>query len=264
MKRRFITVLAIGLIASVTGGSLRAADWGDLTGQFIYEGKSPAPEAIVPTKDPAVCGKGKLIDESLLVGAKGEIKNVIVHVYLASGDATPPIHADYAKTAKDDVVLDNNQCTFVPHVSLLRTSQTLVLKDSDGIGHNTKIDFFSNSPINPILPAKTELKLTGKITAAERLPATVSCSIHPWMSARLVVQDHPYMAVSGDDGKFTIKNLPAGKWTFQFYHEKAGYVQDVTVGGKKESWKRGRVELTIKKGANDLGQIVIPASAFAK
>ena len=60
----------------------------------------------------------------------------------------------------------------------------------------------------------------------------VNCNIHPWMQAHILIQDHPYMAVSGEDGTFEIKNLPAGKQNFLFWHE-SGYVRNAKVGPGK-------------------------------
>ena len=36
----------------------------------------------------------------------------------------------------------------------------------------------------------------------------VKCDVHPWMSAYVGVFSHPFFAVTGDDGKFTIAGLP--------------------------------------------------------
>ena len=59
--------------------------------------------------------------------------------------------------------------------------------------------------------------------------------------------DHPYMAASGDDGTFEIKNMPAGKHEFQFWHETAGYLKNVKLkGGATDA--RGRAKLTIPAG----------------
>jgi hypothetical protein len=97
----------------------------------------------------------------------------------------------------------------------------------------------------------------------EMHPVNCNCNIHPWMKGYLIVQDHPYVAVSGKDGTFAIKSLPAGKWTFRAWHEESGYVQEVSLGGKTEEWKQGKFEQTIKNAAvTDLGQIVISPEQF--
>ena len=48
------------------------------------------------------------------------------------------------------------------------------------------------------------------------------CDVHPWMFAWVSVFDSPYFAVSGKDGKFTIKNVPPGKYTLEAVHRKLG------------------------------------------
>ena len=47
---------------------------------------------------------------------------------------------------------------------------------------------------------------------ADRFPITVSCTIHPWMRAWIRVFDHPYYAVTDDNGHFEIKDAPAGEY----------------------------------------------------
>ena len=51
------------------------------------------------------------------------------------------------------------------------------------------------------------------------------------MLSWLVLRDDPYVGVSDKDGKFTIKNLPVGTWTFVAWQSKSGFVKDVNVGG---------------------------------
>ena len=60
-----------------------------------------------------------------------------------------------------------------------------------------------------------------------------------------------------------IKNLPAGEFEFQFWQEKAGYVQQVSRDGTNIEWVRGRVKIKIEDGkTTDLGEIVIGADKF--
>jgi hypothetical protein len=160
------------------------------------------------------------------------------------------------------VLLDNSKCRFDPHVLLLRTTQTLVIGNSDKVGHNCKVDTFANTPINYTIPAGGDYE--HRFPLPERLPARVSCSIHPWMSGWLLIKDHPYMAKSDADGKLVIKHLPVGVWTIQFWHEKAGYIGKVTRDGETKEWRRGRLELTIEPGGTELGEIELPPSLFAK
>ena len=268
MKKKQLTTsslaLALCLVVSGLSTTTNAADWGDLTGTITVDAaaKVPTQQPINPTKDAEVCGKHQLVDESIIVNSENRgFADILVYVYASKGPK-PPIHPDYEETANAKVSLDNVGCRYEPRVTLLRTTQTLVIGNKDPIGHNTKIDTFKNSPINPIIPAGSELEQ--KFPVAETRPSPVGCNIHPWMAATLMIQDHPYMAVTDEDGKFTIEKLPAGKWTFQFRHPMKGYLTAVSVNNKKEKWSKGRTELEIKPGANDLGNIVVSAANAEK
>jgi hypothetical protein len=70
--------------------------------------------------------------------------------------------------------------------------------------------------------------------------------------------------VSGPDGSFEIANLPVGEVELQLWHEKAGYIGSVTVGGKAEETKKGRKKVKIAAGGTDLGEMVLDASLFSK
>ena len=257
-----VVVLSLAFAITLACASAGAAEWGNLSGRFIYDGKPPAPQKVNVDKDKEFCGKTNLVEETLVVGKDQGLGNVILYLYLKRKDKVA-IHPSYEKIAGNKVLLNNDKCRFEPHVSLLWTKQTLVLGNLDRVGHNTKIDLFNNNSVNPIIPAGAQLDQ--KFEVAERLPVRVSCSIHPWMSAWVVVKDNPYSAVSGADGKFEIKNLPAGKLKFQAWHEKSGYVKTIKLGGKKKTWKKGRFTVTIKPGeTTDLGDIRVSPSLFKK
>jgi hypothetical protein len=61
----------------------------------------------------------------------------------------------------------------------------------------------------------------------------VKCNIHPWMRAYIGVVRHPFFAVTGDDGTFTIKGVPPGNYTIEVWQEKYGTQdQNITVAAK--------------------------------
>ena len=233
-----------------------AEGWGDLTMRMVYDGTPPAPARISITKDTEYCGMHDLVDEELIVGEDGGLANVVLWLR----DKNVKVHPDYEATAGDEVELDNKNCRYDPHVQLMRTSQKLLLKNTDTIGHNVKGDCLVNPAFNEIVAAEGQTVKT--LPKEERFPVRVGCNIHPWMSGWLVVRDDPYMAVSDENGNLTIKNLPAGEYEFQFWQEKAGFLDGFEVQGKKPS--KGRVKLTVNPGENDLGEIKVPASALAK
>jgi hypothetical protein len=247
------------VIPFVVVSAARADDWGTLTGRFVYDGKAPPEATITPNKDLEVCGKHPLYDESLVVGSDGGVANVFIWNRTKDVKVAP----EYAATAKDKAVLDNHNCRFQPHALAMRTSQPLEVKNSDPMGHNTNLALLVNPPQNGIIPAGSDHDLD--LSLPENIPATVTCNIHPWMRAYLLVRPDPYFAVSDKDGKFEIKDLPAGsELEFQVWQEKAGNVDKVSIGGKDAKWKRGRFKYTIKPGANDLGDIKLDPAQFNK
>ena len=228
--------------------------WGTLSGTIVFDGDPPKPTEVIATKDVAFCGKHKLIDESLEVNPRnGGIRNVVIYLYLRKSDARPMVHPCYADAEKAEVTIDNRGCRFTPHVALLRTTQKLVVLNSDLVGHNAKIDTFVNPPIGPLIPIGKRFER--QFGLPERLPSPVSCNIHPWMRCWVLIKDHPYMAVTDENGHFQITNLPPGEWTFQFWHESQGYIQSVTVERESRDWPLGRLKKTITAGMNDLGKI---------
>lgn len=262
MRKLFLTGVAALALAGLTTSAFAG---GTLKGKFVFDGKAPAPDKLMITKDANVCAPGGKapVDESLVVGEDGGIANIVVGIYVKPGGKKPPVDAAAKKAIEKPVVLDNTMCRFEPRVTVLHVGQDLILKNSDSVGHNVKADLTANPPFNDLLPANGELKRVLK--SAERLPMNVSCSIHPWMRGYLLVRDDPYAAVSKADGSFEIPNLPAGKWTFRVWHELSGYVEDVKVDGKSTSWKRGQVDIDIKDGATvDLGEIKVGAKEFER
>ena len=260
MKHLFgLSIIAAVVVAVGFSQAAQADDWGTLTGRFVYDGKAPTPAKITPDKDQEVCGKHPLNDESLVVDDKGGLANVFIWVRSKDVKVAP----GYEAKAKDKAVLDNHDCRFEPHALAMRTTQPLDVKNSDPMGHNTNAALVVNSPFNGIIPSKSEHDV--ELSQAETMPATITCNIHPWMKAYLLVRPDPYFAVSDKDGKFEIKDLPVGKeLEFQVWQEKAGNVAKANVSGKDGGWTRGRFKYTIKPGANDMGDIKLDASQFNK
>lgn len=244
--------VSFAIVLAGLASAARGQEWGDLEGTFLFKGTPPTPAKISADKDPEYCGKHNLVDESIVVNKDNKgLANVVV--YLLAKPAK--IHPDYDKDAKAEIKLDNENCRFSPHVQGIRVGQTLVLGNKDPIGHNTKADFFNNNPFNDLIPAGGSVKKT--FTKLETTPSALSCSIHPWMNAHLLIREDPYFAISDKDGNFSIKNLPAGEHTFVVWSNK--FVSNVTVDGKAPmpAWARGRVKLNIKAGKNPLGKVEV-------
>jgi plastocyanin len=236
-----------------------AEEWGTLKGRFTFGGAVPASSELKADKDVEVCGKHKLLSEEMVVGADKGVANVVVFVR----DKSVKVHPDLAAAKSEKVVLDNKDCRFEPHVAFVQTGQTLVLKNSDTVGHNSNVATIKNPPSNSLIPAGGESTVT--FSNDEAIPAQVTCNIHPWMKSWLVVRPNPYAAVSKADGSFEIKNVPAGgELELQLWHEKAGYIGEISVKGKAEKIAKGRKKIKVAAGDNDLGEMVLDANLFKK
>jgi plastocyanin len=244
--------------STATSGEMEAKrpeGWATLTGRFVLEGNVPSPSKLDANKDQSVCGAHQLFDESIVIGKDRGIANVAIYVTTRK----IPINKSYEKSATESVVLDNKNCRFEPHVQKLRVGQTLVVKNSDPVAHNTNIAG-RNIQENPLISAGSTKEYP--IAATELEPVKVSCNIHPWMKARLVVTSNPYCDVSKDDGGFELVDLPAGDLEFQIWQENAGGL-DVKNADLQPGSGPGRFKLSLKPGEKkDLKEIVVTPTAL--
>jgi len=246
-------IIAVSCVAIIACAAATAdAQWGSLKGQFIYDGKAPQPKALDTAKEP-LCVAHKLTDEGLIVGGDGGIKNVVIYVRTKDVKVNPSLASPPAQ-----VDLNNKDCRFEPHILPMLVSQTLKVKNADPFSHNSNVTEVGGNGANPLIAAGAEASY--KYGRPATFPQPVNCNIHPWMQAYVLPRDNPYFAVTDADGKFEIKDLPAGKLEFQVWQEKAGNFKDATIPG----WKMGRFEKDIKEGDNDLGVIKFDPKLFNK
>ena len=251
-----------GLVLPLLGFSTALAQTGTLRMQFIYEGDAMAPAALDVNKDVEFCGRHGLTNEKLQVNPENKgIKNVILYVNTRAGGTKLPEMAPQNR----ELTLANLNCRFEPHIVIAQTGDTLKVTNPDPVGHNANLNFFRNPPQNLTVPSNQEISVALK--EAEPAPIPVDCNIHPWMRAYVVVLEHPFAAVSDENGVLEIKDLPAGQsLNFRVYHE--GIAQgksfaDVKIDGQPQNWRRNLLDLTIQPGDNDLIQVMVPAGTLS-
>jgi plastocyanin len=267
-SRLSILSVALSLAPVAMTSPAAAEDWADLKLTFIYDGGSlPAPKELDMKKD-EICvkayeGQKALSDEFLINPENKGIKNVALFPYPnKSGLAAGDIHPSLQKPRETKPELDNLKCIFSPRVMAVRNGETIRVKNSDQTSHNANFAFFENQAVNFLIPPGGFKDLP--LTAPEAAPSPVECNVHPWMKAYVIVSDFPYTGLSDDKGVMTIEKLPANKAiTFRVWHEnQEKSISQVTFGGKEVEWKRGAVELTLKPGMNDLGEVRIKPEMF--
>jgi hypothetical protein len=162
--------------------------------------------------DPACCKlhpKAPAKDD-LVVDASGGVKWTFVYVKKGLEGKTfePPAQA---------VQIDQVGCLYTPHVFGVMVGQEIQIRNSDPIMHNTHgLTFGANKEFN-------RAQIQGQIDRYKmpfpELGYLIKCDVHPWMRSWACVVDNPHHAVSNAEGKFEIKNLPAGKYTLGIWHE---------------------------------------------
>jgi plastocyanin len=150
--------------------------------------------------------------ESLVLGDGNTIANVIVKI--KSG--LPP-NAKYAPPT-NSAELDQIGCTYIPHVLVAQVGQTVKFKNSDTALHNVHTLSEKNPAFNKAVNKGGEIARTYD----QEEIFLVKCDIHPWMENYVSVVSHPFFSITKSDGKFEIKNLPAGKYTVEVWHERLG------------------------------------------
>jgi hypothetical protein len=226
--RNLIVMMEGLLLVAVLLGADAPQQWGTVKGQIVWAGGTiPAPKKANVDKDQNVCLKDGDVFLEDWVTNKDNKGIRWVFVWLVPDPPDPkaklPIHPSLQKPKEKQAELDQPCCQFIPHALAMREGQDLVARNSAPIAHNVR---WTGHPLknpggNLIVPPKGQHVIQG--LKADRFPVMVACDIHKWMSATVRVFDHPYYAVTDKDGKFEIKNAPAGPCRLMVWHPPVGY-----------------------------------------
>jgi plastocyanin len=135
---------------------------------------------------------------------------------------TPPAEA---------VALDQHHCVYLPHVIGVQVGQELRIRNSDGFMHNVHGFPKKNEDFNFSQSGGSDKVVTFR---RAEVPLPLKCDVHGWMGAYACVVEHPFFAVTGPDGRFTLPKLPPGTYTVATWHEVYGQKEQsvtVTAGG---------------------------------
>ena len=190
---------------------------GTVSGVITYNGTPPAPKKIDTTADP-VCGQKNpnLVTDDTIV-KDGKLANTFVYIKEGTVTGGKKI-GDYSwPTPTSEVQLDQNGCHYAPHVLGVMVNQKLKVTNSDQTTHN----------IHPTPKLNTEWNQTQaqgappieKAFTRSEILIPVKCNQHPWMKAYIGVLKHPLFSVSGQDGAYEIKGVPAGTYTVVAWRE---------------------------------------------
>ena len=200
MFKLFLSIFLIFqglLLAHCDGcGAEKTHSHGMLKGNVKYEGKVPKAKPLKMDADP-ICGSShedKVLSESFIVDEDMNLKNVLV--WLKNVSYTGP-------TTSEAAILDQKGCVYSPHVLGVMKDQTVIIKNSDATLHNIHSMAEINDQFNFAMPKVVKEKETSFSKVEE--PFYIKCDVHPWMKSWVLVQDHPFFAVTDENGNFTIE-----------------------------------------------------------
>lgn len=204
------------LLLSLLAVAVQLVRAGDITGTITLKGTPPAERELTPIRDNPDCSAmypGALPKTKFyVVGSGGELADVVVYLKGVPSASTGASAAP--------VVLDQKGCLYNPQILAVQTGQKITVKNSDPCVHNVHTKPTENPEQNQVqMPGGADLTFTFD---KPEMFLKFQCDVHPWMFAWVSVFDNPYYAISGPDGKFTIKNVPPGKYTLEAAHRKLG------------------------------------------
>lgn len=285
MTKRILMSLTVGLVAAaLTAPAMADGKKGTavIKGKVVFDGTAPKPAALpFSGSDAEVCKKE---NESKPQADQSKL------VYAADGNAVPYVFVSISKgisekydAPKDPIVIDQKGCKYHPHAQGMIAGQPLEIRNSDPLSHNIHALPKKNKEFNFLQSTKgaKEVKSGSDTFTKPEMGIKVKCDVHSWMSSYIHVMEHPFFAVTKSHeedggnkalrGTFEIKEVPAGKYELQFWHESFGVVTqeievkdgetkeiEVKIGGKKAQAPEVR-EVIVASGEADA-----PKSCCAK
>ena len=193
-----------------------------VAGTVRFEGTAPERQRIRQVRECEALHEEPVLADNVVVNEDGTLKWVFVYVKEGLGDQVFP-------TPEEPVVLDQENCMYTPHVFGVQAGQPIRILNSDPLSHNIHALPDENRPFNFGMPNEGDER--ERVFREPEVMVRIKCDIHPWMLAWAGVLEHPYYGVTGDDGTFSLDELPAGDYVIEAWHEEYGtQTQNVTVG----------------------------------
>src|SRR5262249_5203855 len=150
-------------------------------------------------------------DDRLVIGPGGGLRYAVVTLEGVQGGRKPERDTSH--------VLNNLACRFDPHVQVAEVGQSLDVRNGDPVLHNADARIGTDTLFNVALPpgasVREPLNRPGLVA--------ITCDVrHTWMSAFVVVTDHPYHGVTDAYGEYELRDVPPGTYTLRVWHEQLG------------------------------------------
>ena len=217
MRRVFSSLLVFFFAAMVSASAqndykvINVIDGGTISGTVKWSGPLPHNLDFPITKDPQICDPDseKTRDlERLIVSSQGGVKNTVV--FLKNVTEGKPFDLPQSRR-----FLDQRHCRYEPHILLVPQNVALQMKSSDATLHTIHMD--GAASYNLPFPFTDQVISRDMTTAGV---VNLKCNGgHVWMNAEMIVAPHPYYAVTDENGKFELTNVPPGQYEIVAWHE---------------------------------------------
>ena len=215
-------------------------DGGTIRGMVKFATETP-PRFMYSNQNDDHCPRG-IPQQNLIVNQESRgIENALIVLEIHAGKAAPRMNPQ----------LDNKDCAFSPHIQWVSKDSSLLITNSDITEHNVHAYLQDVTAFNATLPRGTApihrpLVVNGMYK--------INCDRHLWMRAWIYVSDHPYVAITDVDGRFTLTDVPAGDYYLRAWHE--GWVEKGTERTGQIRFQRMEQVVRIAVHANQATEVL--------
>jgi hypothetical protein len=214
---------------------VEVADGGTISGKVSFEGALPddAKEGILITKNPDVCGTGDR--EVVWIDVKdGALRGAFVFIdKIKEGKK-------WAAPEGGSYLIDQKGCRFHPWAQVIKPGPITIRNSDKGVLHNIntremigveKGRVVKRTMFNFGQPDPGDIEQTIKPRRSPYIG--INCEAHNFMFGFMMAPKNPYAVVVGEDGSYSLDNVPPGKYTVKAWHPRLGVVKSkVTVAAK--------------------------------
>ena len=200
------------------------ANGGSVSGKVTFEGALPddAIENILITKNPDVCGTGER--EVVWVDVKdGALRGAFVFIAkIKEGKA-------WAAPPGGDYLIAQKGCRFIPWAQVVRRGPITIRNSDEGVLHNINMRemigvekgrVVKRTMFNFGQPDPGDIEQEIKPRRSSFIG--INCEAHNFMFGFMMAPTHPYAVVVGEDGSYSLDDLPPGTYTLKAWHPRFG------------------------------------------
>lgn len=206
MRVRGVAILlAVSLAVGTVGGSRTAAQQAGVVRGRVEIGIP------VTVRRPSSAYPSRVVAQPVLAPSS-ELRHVVVFLKDVPAQATEPMTVEIRQR-------DEN---FIPRVVAVPVGSVVEFPNDDPIYHNV----FSLSRVKTFNLGRYPRGDSRSVHVNKPGVVKVFCDIHSHMTATILVFNHPWFALVGEDGRFELDNVPPGQRAITAWHERLG---DTTV-----------------------------------